>query len=167
MNKRKLDNLDKQLIQFLNEDGRMASKELAKKLNVSAPTVQSRMKSLIKEGILKIAGLVNPLKTKDISMAIIAIRIDDVSKMKSIIDQLMEFKHVHSVTAVTGQYDVFAEVIFTQDLEWMFHFYVNEMSKLDGVSHSESFMVTHTRRKWLLLPPNLENWTQPEEGAHS
>lgn len=163
--KKKLDELDKQLIQLLSQDGRMASRELAKQLNVSAPTVQARMKALIKEGILQVAGLVNPNRTKDISIAIIAIRVDEVSKMKSIIDHLMEFKHVHSATAVTGQYDIFAEVIFTQDLEWMFHFYVNEMSKLDGVSHSESFMVTHTRRKWLLLPRNLDNWLQSEAGA--
>jgi Lrp/AsnC family transcriptional regulator for asnA, asnC and gidA len=40
----------------------------------------------------------------------------------------------------------------------MFNFYADEMSKLDGVSHSESFMVTNNRRKWALLPPNLQGW---------
>ena len=161
MKKQNLDRIDKELIRLLARDGRMPSKELAEKLNVSPPTVQSRMKALVKKGTLKIAGLVDPHKTPDISVAIIAIRVDDVSKMKTIIDKLMEFTQVHWAVAVTGQYDIFAEVIITRGIEWMFEFYVDEMSKLDGVSHSESFLVTHTQRKWTLLPPRLEGWIEP------
>lgn len=155
---KRLDAVDKHLIQLLALDGRMPAKELAAKLGVSGPTVQSRMKALTTRGILKVAGLVNIFKTPDILMAIVAIRIDDVSKMGTIIDQLMEFKQVQSAVAVTGQYDIFAEVIITEGIEWMFKFYVEEMGKLDGVSHSESFMVTNIRRKWTLLPPKIQGW---------
>ena len=153
-----IDSIDKQLIKLLSEDGRMPAKELAQKLDVSAPTVNSRMKGLIRRGILKVAGLVNTFKVKNVLVAIIAIRVDDVSKMGRIIDQLMAFKQVHWAVAVTGRYDIFAEVIVTEGIEWMFKFYADEMSKLDGVSHSESFMVTNTRRKWTLLPPEIQNW---------
>lgn len=153
-----IDTIDKRLIKLLSQDGRMPAKELAQKLDVSAPTVNSRMKGLIKRGILKVAGLVDTFKAKDILVAIIAIRVDDVSKMATIIDQLMEFKQVHWAVAVTGRYDIFAEVIVTEGIEWMFKFYADEMSTLDGVSHSESFMVTNTRRKWTLLPPDIQGW---------
>ena len=153
-----IDSIDKQLIKLLSEDGRMPAKELARKLDVSAPTVNSRMKGLIRRGILKVAGLVDTFKVKDVLVAIIAIRVDDVAKMATIIDQLMEFKQVHWAVAVTGRYDIFAEVVVTEGIEWMFNFYAEEMSKLDGVSHSESFMVTNTRRKWTLLPPEIQNW---------
>ena len=153
-----IDTIDKRLIKLLSQDGRMPAKELAQKLDVSAPTVNSRMKGLIKRGILKVAGLVDTFKAKDILVAIIAIRVDDASKMATIIDQLMEFKQVHWAVAVTGRYDIFAEVIVTEGIEWMFKFYADEMSTLDGVSHSESFMVTNTRRKWTLLPPDIQGW---------
>lgn len=153
-----IDTIDKRLIKLLSQDGRMPAKELAQKLDVSAPTVNSRMKGLIKRGILKVAGLVDTFKAKDILVAIIAIRVDDVSKMATIIDQLVEFKQVHWAVAVTGRYDIFAEVIVTEGIEWMFKFYADEMSTLDGVSHSESFMVTNTRRKWTLLPPDIQGW---------
>jgi Lrp/AsnC family transcriptional regulator for asnA, asnC and gidA len=153
-----IDKIDKQLIMLLSQDGRMPAKELALKLDVSAPTINSRMKGLVKRGILKVAGLVDTFKAKDVLVAIIAIRVDDVSKMAKIIDQLVEFKQVHWAVAVTGRYDIFAEVIVTEGIEWMFKFYADEMSKLDGVSHSESFMVTNTRRKWTLLPPNIQGW---------
>jgi len=155
-----IDILDKQLIKLLSRDGRMPAKELAQQLKVSAPTVKSRLKGLIKRDVLKVAGMVDTFKTKDVLVAIIAINVEDVAKMPKIIDQLMEFKQVSWAIAVTGRYDIFTEVIVTEGIEWIFKFYAEEMSKLDGVTHSESFMVTQARRKWTVLPPNIEGWVR-------
>ena len=158
MEKKEIDIIDRQLIKLLSEDGRISAKELAKKLEVSAPTVRSRLNTLIKHGILKVAGLLDPFKVKDLLVAIIAIRVDDNAKMGKVIDQLMEFENVHWAVAVTGRYDIFVEVIVTEGIQWMFKFYEEEMSKLDGIRQAESFMVTHTRRKWTQLPPNIKGW---------
>lgn len=157
-----IDLIDKQLIKLLAEDGRMPAKEIAKQLKVSAPTVQSRLSALIKRGILKVAGLVDTFKVKDTLVAIIAIRVVDNGKMGSVIEQLMEFDNIHWAVAVTGRYDIFAEVVFTEGIEWMFRFYEDEISKVEGISHAESFMVTHTRRKWTLLPPHIKGWVPNE-----
>lgn len=157
MNHSEIDNLDKQLIKLLSKDGRKPAKELAQELSVSAPTIHSRLKGLIKRNVLKVVGVVEPFKV-NVLVAIIAIRVEDLSKMPKIIDQLIAFKHVSWAMAVTGRYDIFAEVIVTEGIEGMFKFYVEEMSKLDGVSHSESFMVTQTRRKWISLPPDINGW---------
>jgi Lrp/AsnC family transcriptional regulator for asnA, asnC and gidA len=156
----KIDEIDRRLIKLLAEDGRRAVKELSIELNLSVPTVQSRMKRLIEQGVLKIAGLVNASKAGGTLIAIIGIRVEDVSKMARVLDQLAEFKQVSWATAVTGQYDIFAEVIITEGIESIFDFYVEEMSKLDGVTHSESYMITKTKRKWTLLPPDIEGWLQ-------
>ena len=158
MNNNNIDLIDKQLIELLAKDGRMPAKEIAKQLKVSAPTVQSRLSALIKRGILKVAGLVDTFKVKNTLVAIIAIRVDENGKMGQVIEQLMEFDNIHWAVAVTGRYDIFAEVVVTEGIEWMFKFYEDEMSKLEGVSHAESFMVTHTRRKWTLLPPSIKGW---------
>ena len=158
MNNDNIDDIDRQLIKLLAEDGRMPAKEIAKQLKVSAPTVQSRLSTLIKKGILKVAGLVDTFKVKDTLVAIIAIRVDDNGKMGQVIEQLMTFDNIHWAVAVTGRYDIFAEVVVTEGIEWMFRFYEDQMSQIDGVSHAESFMVTHTRRKWTLLPPSIKGW---------
>lgn len=158
MENKDIDILDRQVIKLLSLDGRMPAKEIAKNLNVSAPTVKSRVRSLIERGILKVAGMVNTFKVKDMLVAIIAIRVDDNGKMGQVIDQLMEFENVHWAVAVTGRYDIFAEIVVTEGIEWMFKFYEEEMSKIDGISHAESFMVTNTRRKWTLLPPQIKGW---------
>ncbi|MCG8636124.1 MAG: Lrp/AsnC family transcriptional regulator [Desulfobacterales bacterium] len=160
MEDKKIDSIDREMIKLLSRDGRMPAKEMARKLEISAPTVQSRMASLIKRGILKIAGLVDTFKTSDTLVAILAIRVDDNGKMGEVIDQLMEFDNIHWAVAVTGRYDIFAEVIVTEGIEWMFRFYEEQMSTIDGISHAESFMVTNTRRKWTLLPPQIRGWTR-------
>ncbi len=158
MKDKDIDLIDKRLIKLLAEDGRKPARELARELDVSVPTVQSRMKRLMAQGMLKVAGLVNTFKTKGTLTAIIAIRVDDVSKMARVFDQLGDFEQVIWAAAVTGQYDIFAEVIITEGIGGMFDFYVDEISKLEGVTHSESFMVTKTCRKWTLFPPDLKGW---------
>jgi Lrp/AsnC family transcriptional regulator for asnA, asnC and gidA len=158
MNETDLDTIDRHLIKLQAEDGRMPAKEIAKQLKISAPTVQSRLSAMIKRGILKVAGLVDTFKVKDTLVAIIAIRMDDNGKMGEVIDQLMAFDNIHWAVAVTGRYDIFAEVVVTEGMHWMFRFYEEQMSKIDGISHAESFMVTHTRRKWTLLPPTIKGW---------
>lgn len=158
MNTFQIDKLDMQLIKLLSQDGRTPAKELAKKLNVSPPTIQSRLKNLIQNGILKVMGLIDTFKFQNALVAIIALRIDEIEKMSKIMDQLIEFKQVSWAIAVTGQYDIFAEVIVTEGIQGMWKFYAEEMSKLNGVSHAESFMVTQTRRKWTMLPSDIEEW---------
>ncbi len=158
MENKKIDDLDRHLIKLLSVDGRMPAKEIAEKLEVSAPTVQSRVRSLIERGILRVAGMVDTFKVKDMLVAIIAIRVDDNGKMGQVIDQLMEFENVAWAVAVTGRYDIFAQVVVTEGIEWMFKFYEEQMSKIDGISHAESFMVTNARRNWTLLPPKIKGW---------
>lgn len=158
MERQDIDIIDRRLIKLLSQDGRMPAKELASQLGVSAPTVQSRLGSLIKRGILKVAGLVDTFKVKNTLVAFLAIRVDENGKMGEVIDKLMEFENIHWAVAVTGRYDIFAEVIVTEGIEWMFKFYEEQMSQIDGISHSESFMVTSTRRKWACLPPNIKGW---------
>ncbi len=74
-NSKKLDAMDKKLISYLSEDGRMPVKELVKKLQITSPTLQVRIKNLLQSGILKIAGVVDIFKTKKLFMAFIAIRV--------------------------------------------------------------------------------------------
>ena len=46
LDKTKLDTLDNDIIRLLTENGRMPIGEMAKKLNVTSPTIRSRLKCL-------------------------------------------------------------------------------------------------------------------------
>ncbi len=67
-----LDALDNGIIRLLREDGRRSIREMAKKLNVAAPTVQRRIKALEKNGIFKVSGLIDPSKHREMITALVA-----------------------------------------------------------------------------------------------
>ena len=57
----KLDRIDWEIITLLNEDGRMPSAEIARRLgDVSARTVTNRIEALTRKGIINIRAVVNP-----------------------------------------------------------------------------------------------------------
>ena len=147
----KLKSTDFYLMKYLSEDGQIPVKELAEKLQVTPPTVYSRIKNLLGTGVLKIAGQIDLFKLGNYQTAIVAINVDDDSKLESIMDTLSEFEEVQWSVAVTGRYDIFVEVILEKSMEALFNFHSKKLSKLDGVVNSESFVIMKTKNKWFSL----------------
>ncbi|MFN2232971.1 MAG: Lrp/AsnC family transcriptional regulator, partial [Anaerolineales bacterium] len=59
----KPDEFDWKIITLLNEDGRMPSAEIARKLgNVSARTVTNRINALTENGVISVRAIVDPVK---------------------------------------------------------------------------------------------------------
>jgi len=147
----KLDSTDFSLMRYLSEDGRVPVKELAEKLQVTPPTVYSRIKNMLGSGVLKITGQVDLFKLGHYQTAIVAINVNDDSKLTSIMDTLDEFEEVQWSVSVTGRYDIFIEVILEENMEALFNFHSQKLSKLDGVVNSESFVIMKTKNKWFSL----------------
>ena len=96
-----LNNLDREIIVEIQKNGRIASKEIAKNLNVSDGTVRFRLKRLMGQNILRITGSVNPLKLEDGIIAIIGMELEKrIHKMA--MERISELKGVISVCNVTG-----------------------------------------------------------------
>ena len=152
------DAIDRKLIGLLTKDGRRPVRELVEKLGVSNPTLHSRMKNLIQTGVLKIAGLVNPFKTPDLIMALVAIQIDDDNMLQTALEEIAALDEVHSAYAVTGRFDIFAEVVFSGGMESLYQFVSKKLPALSYIADSESFVIMKAKNKWVMLPQELENW---------
>lgn len=153
---KKIDALDKKLIRYLSEDGRMTVKELVSKLEITSPTLQVRIKNLLQSGVLKIAGLVDVFKLKKVFMALVAIRVIDDSKIDETLEELSQMEEVSSVCAVTGRYDIFVEILFPNDMEAHYTFMSSKLPQQGNIDYSESFIVMKSKKKWALLPPYLD-----------
>jgi len=153
---KKIDALDKKLIRYLSEDGRMTVKELVNKLEITSPTLQVRIKNLLQSGVLKIAGLVDVFKLKKVFMALVAIRVIDDSKIDETLEEISQMEEVSSVYAVTGRYDIFAEILFPNDMEAHYTFMSSKLPQQGNIDYSESFIVMKSKKKWTLLPPGLD-----------
>ncbi len=153
---KKLDTLDKKLIRYLSIDGRMPVKELVNNLEITNPTLHVRMKNLLQSGVLKIAGLVDVFKIKKVFMAIVAIRVIDDAQIDKTLEDLSQMEEVSNVCAVTGRYDIIAEILFSNDMEAHYTFMSSKLPQQGNIDYSESFIVMKSKKKWTILPPGIQ-----------
>ena len=158
MPKPTLDNLDKDLIRLLKTDGRATTAHIAEKLEVTTPTVRSRMKALIKAGILRVAGLVRLSAISELTTALIGINIESRGQLSNQLEKLTALKQVHGAAVVTGRFDVSAEVSVKGGMEDIYTFTSVDLPTIGRVTHCETFVVMRSSRKWMFTPDGLENW---------
>ena len=155
MGKPVLDALDNEIIRLLTEDGRMSIGELAKKLNVTAPTVRSRIKILEEKGLLKVSGLVDPSRHKNMMTAIVAMSIMSKGQMDQIMDKISRLPNVAWAGVVAGRYDIVAEVVCVGGKDELYQFTTDTILKIGNVVRSETFIIMKSRQNWLRLPEGL------------
>jgi len=155
VDKTNLDTLDNQIIRLLTEDGRMSIGELAKKLNVTAPTIRSRIKILEEKGLFKISGLVDPNRHQDMITALVAMSIQSKGQMDNILDKISRFPNVAWAGVVAGRYDMIAEVVCVGGKDELYQFTTETILKIGNVVRSETFIIMKSRQNWLRLPEGL------------
>lgn len=136
----KIDPLHIDIIRHLR-DGRKSFKAIADELRVTENTVRARVSKLVEEGVLEVAGLVNPETLPGHQLIIVGIKLatmDLVSKG----EEFSRLRGVVSVSVVTGRYDLILTVLLNEQLS-MLEFYTREVSKVKEVQSAETFVVYH------------------------
>lgn len=133
-----IDEIDRQIIEALQKDGRVAFAQIAEKLNVSAGMIRLRYSRLVEQGYLKVVAITNPLRMGFNTMAMIGIRADG-SKLLEVADKISKLDEVIYMIVSSGRFDIFAEVV-CRDHEDLLRFITEKLSTIDGVRESESFM---------------------------
>lgn len=160
MAKEILDALDYEIIHLLTEDGRMSVGEMAKKLDVTAPTIRSRIKILEDKGLFKVSGLVNPSQHQEMITAMVAMNIRSKGQMDGIMDQISMLPNVAWAGVVAGRYDIMAEVICRGGMDELYQFTTETILEIGNVVSSETFIIMKSRQNWLRLPERLEKPSQ-------
>ena len=155
MSKTILDALDYEIIHLLTEDGRMSTGEMAKRLDVSAPTIRSRVKILEKNGLFKVSGVVDPSRHQDMITALVAMNIQSNGQMDKIITNISELPNVAWVGVVAGRYDIIAEVFCVGGQDELYRFTTETILKIGTVVRSETFIIMKSTQNWLHLPEGV------------
>ena len=111
MKKKNLDALDNDIIRLLTEDGRMPIGDMATRLDVTAPTVRSRIKALEESGMLKVSALIDTYQHQELITALVGLNIRSHGKLDQILEKVCRLDNVTWAAVVTGRYDIFAEVV--------------------------------------------------------
>ena len=157
MDKINLDTLDNEIIRLLTEYGRMPIGEMAKKLNVTSPTIRNRIKDLEKSGVFKISGLIDPNIHQEMITALVAMSIKSDGKMDQILKNIGQLENVVWVGVVTGRYDIIAEVVCIGGKDELYRFTTKTILKMGNVVRSETFIIMKSRHNWIRLPDGVEN----------
>ena len=156
--KKVLDIADRKLVAALAEDGQASSAELAEALGVTAPTIRTRMKSLIAQGLMRVAGLVDPFQVKGLTVALVGIKLMSHMQLDKKLTEIAELPDVNWAAVVTGRYDILVELVTTEDIADLYNFLDKALSGVGGIASSESFVVMKARRKWIPLPKGARAW---------
>lgn len=156
MNKIDFDTLDNEIIRLLTENGRMPIGEMAKRLNVTAPTIRKRIRDLEKNGIFKVSGLIDPNQHQEMITALVAMSIQSGGKMDQILEKIAHLPNVAWAGVVAGRYDIIAEVVCMGGKAELYRFTTETILKMGNVIRSETFILMKSKNNWLRLPKSVE-----------
>ena len=134
-----LDRLDKEILEILQEDGRISYSKIAQMLNMSESTIHMRIKRLKELGILR--GFYADIDMEKIGLKVLAfVQLKaDPKKYEQVLNVLKEMKEVAEIYDVTGEYYALVKVVVpsNEDLAKV----LDDIGKLDGVTDTYTMMV--------------------------
>ena len=130
--------IDEQLIKLMGSNARQSSNKLAKQLAVSPATVRRRLNKLIDNNILRIVGIINPVKAGFPIQAILALDVAQ-ENVNSVLEALASQPQIAWISSTTGRYDVIVWAQF-RSTEHLSSFLGNELASMEGVRNCETFV---------------------------
>lgn len=156
--KKTLDTADRRILAELAQDGQAGAGELAERLGVTAPTIRTRVRNMVAQGLMRVAGLVDPFQVRGLTVAMVGIKLMSHMQLDEKMEEISRLPDVNWVAVVTGRYDILVEVVLTEDIGDLYSFLDRDLSSVGGIASSESFVVMKARRKWIPLPRGARTW---------
>jgi Lrp/AsnC family transcriptional regulator for asnA, asnC and gidA len=155
---RDVDPLDKGLITQLIADGRLSLSELAQRAGMSRPTAASRLRTLTRDGVLRVAGVVDAFRVRSLTVAMVGLTVDK-HRLDEKVEQIAALPEVTWAAVVTGRYDIMAEVVTEDGMNGLYDFLNVSLREVGGINASEMFVVMKARDRWIVLPKALrQKW---------
>jgi Lrp/AsnC family transcriptional regulator for asnA, asnC and gidA len=130
----RVDDLDRAIIEALQENGRESFRRIAARLDVSEGTIRARYARLTQEGILQVVAVTNPLGL-GFDQALVGIKTSGPPSV--VADEIARWPEADYVVVVAGRFDLVVEVV-TSDRQELLEL-TNRIRSLAGVVSTESF----------------------------
>jgi DNA-binding Lrp family transcriptional regulator len=135
-----IDDTDKAIIALLNEDGRMKSAEIARRLgDVPSRTVRYRIDNLIERGIISVRAIVNPPALGYNVLADVFVEVEP-GRVRAVADELAGFPEVSYVACATGESDV-SITVRVRNNEELFNFVTDQLAAIPGVRRTQTYLL--------------------------
>jgi Lrp/AsnC family transcriptional regulator, regulator for asnA, asnC and gidA len=132
-----LDQVNKDIVEQLQQDGRRSYATLAKAVGLSEPAVRQRVQKLLDAGVMQIVAVTDPLMLGFARQAMIGIRAD--GDLRAIADQLAALEEIDYVVICTGSFDLLIELVVSDD-EQLLDILNDAIRSIPGVRDTEVFV---------------------------
>ena len=132
-----LDDLDKRIIEQLQQDGRRPYTQIAPAVGLSEAAVRQRVQRLIDAGVMQIVGVTDPRMVGFGRQAMIGLNVE--GDTRKIADAVAALDEVVYVVLTAGSLDVLVEVVVVDD-EHLLDLLNNKIRAIEGVRDTETFM---------------------------
>nr|WP_290442613.1 Lrp/AsnC family transcriptional regulator [Pseudoalteromonas sp. Ps84H-4] len=136
---------DEKLLSILRTNARASISDLARALNLSRSTVQSRMLKLEESGVIKGYSVdYGDAYLNQMVSAHVSIKVKQKLTTKTNIE-LKQIDAISQLYAISGEFDLIA-VVQAQNLEKLSHL-LDDIGNLDGVERTTSSVILETKFK--------------------
>ncbi|MEU6020473.1 MULTISPECIES: Lrp/AsnC family transcriptional regulator [unclassified Micromonospora] len=138
-----LDDVAKQIIEQLQEDGRRPYATIGKAVGLSEAAVRQRVQRLLDAGVMQIVAVTDPLQLGFPRQAMIGLRTD--GDLESVADRIADIDEVDYVVITAGSFDLLAEVVCRND-EHLLEI-LQRLRAVPGVVSTEAFVYLKLRKQ--------------------
>ncbi len=132
---RTVDELDRRLIEALQDNGRESFRRIAARVGVSEATVRARYGRLTSEGILQVVAVTNPLGL-GFEQALVGVKTS--CPPAQVADEIARWAEADYVIVTAGRFDLVVEVVVA-DRQQLLEL-TDRMRSIEGVLSTETFV---------------------------
>lgn len=131
-----LDDVDKKIVESLQEDGRLPYTKLAAQVGLSEAAVRQRVQRLTESGVVQIVAVTDPMMLGFHRMAMIGVKVEGDLRVAA--NEIAAIPEVSYVVVVSGSFDLMMEVVCEDD-EHLLTLLNDTVRSITGVRSTESF----------------------------
>ena len=132
-----LDEIDRTIIRYLQENGRESFAKMSEEMGIPTSTVRDRTNRLLEYNLLRIVGVLNPLKARQRVMANVGVKLTG-GDLRQVADAIAENDEVFYVVICAGSFDLMVEVI-CRDHAHLLDF-ISKIRNIPDVLSTETFI---------------------------
>jgi Lrp/AsnC family transcriptional regulator for asnA, asnC and gidA len=148
-----MDDLDKLILQTLQEDGRAPFTHIAKQAGVSETTIRTRYRNLVEEGIIRSVGIVDPYALGFQAPALVGATVEP-GMVNQVARAIAEIPEVSYLVMTLGRFDLMIEV-FCRDLPHFTRLLTEQIQVIPGVCSTETLMIARSFKLSYRWSPTL------------
>jgi Lrp/AsnC family transcriptional regulator, regulator for asnA, asnC and gidA len=134
-----MDEIDRVILETLQQDGRTPFTQLARKAGISEATARVRYRNLVEAGVVRTVAIVDPYALDLKAPAMLGI-VTEAGKVEEVAQKLVEMPEITYLVLTLGQYDLMVE-LYARDVPHLTDLVTKQIQLIAGVRATETLLI--------------------------